>query len=169
MKTRNPDSHHLPALEQLEKNASSWIGHMNAGSVDYLAGQTFENPAEGDLNGIQVYSDAVPHPGKVMLTFHLFNKESKSWGPVLSSSETEVGNNDAGHWINFNLPTVHLDKNKTYGFRLKSTDALIAIGEAVWLAKNSFTYGEEWNSRTDESSDHYYKYFSLAFKVELRA
>jgi len=169
MKTRNPESYHHPALEQLQKNASAWIGHMNPGSVDYLAGQTFESPEDGDLDNIQVYSAAVPHPGKLVLTFHSFNRETRSWGPALSTSEIDVEKNDAGQWINFHLPAVHLIKHKFYGFRLKSKDALVAIGEAAWVVRNFFLFGEEWNSKTGDTSDHYYRYFSLAFRAELRA
>ncbi len=52
---------------------------------------------------------------------------------------------------------------------LKSPDTLVAIGEAAWSSKNPFTYGEEWNINNIEKTDHYYRYFSLAFKVDLRA
>lgn len=169
MKTMKYASHHHPALEQLQTNTCSWIGHMNAGSVDHLTGQTFECPDDGELETIHVYSAAVPHPGKVILTLHSFDNETKTWGPVLSSSEIKVENDDAENWINFPLPAVHLHKSNTYGFRLKSPDAFVAIGEAAWPVKSPFKYGEEWNSNNNDSQDHYYRYFSLAFKVELRA
>jgi hypothetical protein len=169
MKTMKYASHHHPALEQLQTNTCSWIGHMDAGSVDHLAGQTFECPDDGELDNIQVYSAAVPHPGKVILTLHSFDSRTKTWGPILSSSEIKVGNDDAEHWMHFRLPAVVLHKNNTYGFRLKSPDALVAVGEAVWPGKSPFVYGEEWNSNNNDRSDHYYRYFSLAFKVEMRA
>ena len=40
-------------------------------------------------------------------------------------------------------PSLH--KDNMYGFRLKSPDTLVAIGEAAWSSKDPFSYGEEWN------------------------
>jgi hypothetical protein len=169
MKTTTFGNHLHPALEQLHRNTCLWIGHMNSGHADHLAGQTFQCPEEGSLSKIQVYSIAVSHPGKLILTLHEFDKQRKNWGQVLSSAEIEVDENDAENWIQFPLQTVHLHKDNTYGFRLKSPDTLVAIGEAAWSSKSPFVYGEEWNTNNIENKDHYYRYFSLAFKVELRA
>ena len=55
------------------------------------------------------------------------------------------------------------------GLDLKAPDTLVAIGEAAWSSKDPFVYGEEWSINNIENRDHYYRYFSLAFKVELRA
>ena len=169
MKTTTFGNHLHPALEQLHRNTCLWIGHLNSGPADHFAGQTFQCPEEGSLSNIQVYSIAVSHPGRLILTLHEFDKQRKNWGQVLSSAEIEVDENDAGNWIQFPLQTVHLHKDRTYGFRLKSPDTLVAIGEAAWSSKDPFTYGEEWNINNIENKDHYYRYFSLAFKVELRA
>ncbi|TAL48235.1 MAG: hypothetical protein EPN92_03970 [Chitinophagaceae bacterium] len=169
MKTTKFASHSHPALAQLHKNACLWIGHMNVGSADHFAGQTFQCPGDGALDSIQVYSIAVSRPGKVILTLHTFDKKTKSWGPVLSSSEIEVNKNDVESWMEFQLPAVELHKDNTYGFRLKSPDTLVALGEAAWPSKSPFAYGEEWNINNIDNKDHYYRYFSLAFKVELRA
>lgn len=169
MKTTTFGNHLQPALEQLHRNTCLWIGHMAAGPADHFAGQTFQCPEEGLLKKIQVYSIAVSHPGKLILTLHEFDKQRKKWGPVLTSSEIEIDENDAENWMQFPLQTVKVHKDADYGFQLKSPDTLVAIGEAAWSSKNRFVYGEEWNINNVENKDHYYKYFSLAFKVELRA
>lgn len=169
MKTIKSTSFHKPAIEQLQKNICSWVGHLHAGAADHLAGQTFQCPGDGELDNIQVYSIVVSHPGRVILTLHSFDKETKSWGPALSVSEIEVSKDDNENWMQFQLPAVQLLKENTYGFRLKSPDAFIAIGEAVWPNKNPYMYGEEWNKNNIDNKENYYRYFSLAFKVELRA
>jgi hypothetical protein len=169
MKTTLAGNHLHPALEQLHRNTCLWIGHMNSGPADHLAGQTFNCPQNGSLNKIEVYFVAVSHPGKIILTLHEFDKQRKDWGEVLSSSEIKVDEDDQGSWKQFPLETVQLYKDKTYGFRIKSPDTLIALGEAAWPSNYPFEYGVEWNTNNIERKDHYYRYFSLAFKVELRA
>lgn len=142
---------------------------MSSNHAELLAGQTFECPEEGSLKKIQVYSIAVSHPGKLILTLHEFDKQIKQWGHVLSSAEAALDENDVDNWVQFPLQPIQLHKNNTYGFRLMSPDTLIAIAEAAWSSQNAFAYGEEWNSNNVENKDHYFKYFSLAFRVELRA
>lgn len=158
-----------PALQQIHKNASSMIGHLSTGNIDFLAGQTFHCPEEGDLNNIQVYVDEVPQPGHLILTVHDFDEERKNWGNVLSQAELEIEKKDNNNWIRFNLNPVHLHKSQMYGFRLNSPDGFVALGEAVWTHKNAFDYGLEWKSNTKNHDDIFYQYFSLAFKVELNA
>lgn len=169
MKTMNFGNHLDPSLEQLHRNTCLWIGHMNAGPADHYAGQTFHCPQDGSLKKIQVYSIAVSHGGKIILTVHEFDEHRKKWGRILSSSEIEVDENDTENWVQFPLQSIQLKRDTTYGFRLQSPDALIAIGEAAWPSKYPFEYGEEWSINNLENKDHYYKYFSLAFRVELRA
>ena len=169
MKTTTSGNHLHPALEQLHRNTCLWIGHMNSNHADHLAGQTFQCPEEGSLNKIEVYSIAVSHPGKMLLTLHEFDRQRKNWGQILSSSEIEVAEADTEKWVQFPLDAVQLHKNNDYGFRLKSPDSLVAIGEAAWPNKYPFEYGVEWNTNNIENKDNYYSYFSLAFKVELRA
>lgn len=169
MKTSNFATTLHPSLEQLHRNTSLWVGHMNTGPTDHFAGQTFHCPEDGSLKKIQVYSSIVSHPGKIILTLHEFDKQRKNWGSMLSSSEIEVNENDTDNWMQFPLQPIHLQKDKNYGFRLKSPDTLVAIGEAAWPSKYPFEYGEEWSINNIENKDHYYKYFSLAFRVELRA
>src|SRR6185503_7191551 len=144
MKATNFSSHLHPSLEQLHKNTSLWIGHMSAGPTDHFAGQTFECPADGSLKKIQVYSTAVSHPGKIILTVHEFDRQRKNWGNIISSTEIEVDETDAENWMQFPLQSIQLHKNNTYGFRLQSPDTLVAIGEAAWPNKYPFEYGVEW-------------------------
>ncbi|HET9433445.1 MAG TPA: hypothetical protein VFO37_06790 [Chitinophagaceae bacterium] len=169
MKTTPLGRHLHPALEQLHRNTCLWIGHANFAPADRLAGQTFQCPEDGLLKNIQVYSIAVSHPGKLILTLHEFDKQRKNWGAILSSVEIEVEESDAGNWIQFPVQSVQLHKDTTYGFRLKSPDTLVAIGEAAWPNTSPFAYGVEWNINRIDNEDCYYRYFSLAFKVELRA
>jgi hypothetical protein len=169
MKTMNFGNHLHHSLEQLHRNTCLWVGHMNASDTDHLAGQTFQCPEDGALKKIQVYSIAVSHPGKIILSLHEFDKQRKNWGNILSSAELEVDENDAENWMQFPLQSIQMHKDNTYGFRLQSPDTLVAIGEAAWPSKSPFTWGEEWNINNIENRDHYYRYFSLAFKVELRA
>ena len=169
MKTTNAGIHLHPSLEQLHRNTSLWIGHMNAGPADHLAGQTFQCPEDGSLKKIQVYSVVVSHPGKIILSLYEFDKQRKKWGNMISSSELDVDENDNENWMQFPLQSIPLQKDNSYAFRLQSPDTLVAIGEAAWPSKYPFEYGEEWNINNIENEDHYYKYFSLAFKVELRA
>lgn len=168
MKQKIYESHH-PALVQLYNNASFWIGHMQIGSSDYLGGQTFQCPADGELDSIQVYSTAVQYPGKLILTLHDFNRETKNWSSVLASSEIEVDRENIESWIRFQMASIPLFRDNTYGFQLKSNEALVALGEAAWPSKSPFEYGEEWNGSSFDYNGHYFRYFSLAFKVELRA
>ena len=113
MKTMNAGNHLHPALEQLHRNTCLWIGHMNTGQADHLAGQTFECPEDGSLKKIQVYSVAVSHPGKIILSLHEFDREKKKWGQVISSSEIGVDENDAENWMQFPFQPVHLQKDNT--------------------------------------------------------
>ena len=49
-------------------------------------------------------------------------------------------------------------------------DLMAAAGVKYHVGREGTSvYGEEWNANNMENKDHYYRYFSLAFKVELRA
>ena len=169
MKTEKYSSHPNPVLTQLKSNASFWIGHMYADPAERIGGQTFLCPADGELDNIQVYSAAVQNPGKVVLTLHAFDCEAKKWGPVLASTEMEVDKKYSENWIRFQLSSIFLHKNNNYGFRIASSDALIALGEEVWPNNSPFICGEEWTGNNLENHGQYFRYFSLAFRVEMRA
>jgi hypothetical protein len=157
-----------PVITQLQNNTTLWIGHLQSDPKDHFAGQTFTCPANGELNNIQVFSAAVQNPGQLILTLHAFDEQNKNWGPQLVSAVVEIQKTDEEKWIRFNLPPVPLHKDESYGFRIHTNNAMIAIGEAAAGTKNPFQ-GEEWHADSYNQHGHYYKYFSLAFKVEMCA
>ncbi len=157
-----------PVITQLENNTTLWVGHLQTDPTDHFAGQTFNCPASGELNNIQLYSAAVQNPGEVILTLHAFDSESKNWGPQLVSSTVEIQKTDEEKWIRFNFPPMPLHKDESYAFRIHTHNGMIALGEAAAGMQNPFT-GEEWHADSMDQGGHYYKYFSLAFKIEMCA
>jgi hypothetical protein len=156
-------------LSQIKNNTGYWLGHLPADPCERFAGQTFECPEESVLDNIQVYINAVQQPGQVNLTLHFFDTLTKTWGPVISSAEVIITKKDQGHWVRFTLHPLTIQKGTTYAFRLQSHDALIAIGEAAWPIKEPFAAGREWTGDAGNPAGNFYTYFSLAFKVEIRA
>ncbi|MBK5272087.1 MAG: hypothetical protein JJE22_13850, partial [Bacteroidia bacterium] len=146
-----------------------WIGHLHTDPTDHLGGQTFKCPSEGMLDNIQLYSLAVQSPGEMKLTFHEFDTNTKSWGPAIANSNLLLQRGDDAKWITFELQPVPLLKDVTYGFRLETSNALIGIGEAATGTLHPFTFGQAWSGDSKDVKGHYYSYFSLAFKVALRA
>jgi hypothetical protein len=169
METTKLSGHTRPVITQTKNNTTLWIGHLISDPNDHFGGQTFKCPAEGTLDNIQVYSSAVQNPGEVTLTLHEFDPTSKTWGPAMGSSNLSLQKGDDARWIRFTLPSVILQKDVTYGFRLETHDALIALGEAASGTNQPFTFGHEWNADSKNKQGHYFTYFSLAFKVELCA
>jgi hypothetical protein len=169
MQTMKKSSHSRPVLSQAQNNTTLWIGHLQTDPTDHFAGQTFTCPAEGQLDNIQLYSSAVQSSGEVVLTLHEFDTGTKKWGPALGSASLEVNKGDDAKWIRFALPPVLLRKDVSYGFRVQTHRAMIALGEAATGTKQPFTFGHEWNGDSVNERGHYYSYFSLAFKVELCA
>jgi len=165
MKTNHRTSH--PVLTQTQNNATLWVGHLKSDPKGRMAGQTFQCPSAGVLNNIQVFSSAVSNEGEIELTLHEFDHASKTWGPSIADSRLTVEKKDQANWISFELQPVQLQKDMVYGFRLKSDAALIGIGEAASHAQQPFS-GHEWSSRDNEKGN-FFRYFSLAFKVEMCA
>ena len=157
-----------PVITQVENNTTLWIGHLASDPTDHFAGQTFTCPASGDLNNIQVYSAMVHSPGEVMLSLHAFEEQAKSWGPVLASATRVIEKNDEDTWIRFEMPPMPLHKNATYGFRLYTDHAMIALGEGAATGQTPFK-GQEWHADSNNQTGQFYNYFSLAFKVEMCA
>jgi hypothetical protein len=167
MQTMKKNSHPHPVLSQAQSNTTLWIGHLQTDPTDHFAGQTFKCPDEGPLDNIQLYSSAVQHSGEVILTLHEFDTGTKTWGPSIGSSAMQVQQGDIAKWLRFALPPVHLRKDVTYGFRVQTRDAMVALGEAAAGTKQPFTFGHEWSGDSRNERGFYYSYFSLAFKVEL--
>lgn len=155
-----------PVLSQTENNTTLWIGHLPHEHNDHLGGQTFGCPSEGQLNNIQVFTAAVTQPGELVLTLHPFDPQSRTWGEAISRSVLQVEKKDAAHWLRFELEPVNLLRNGHYGFRLQSGDGIIGIGEAISHAPKPFPFGQAWSR---DGGEHYFSYFSLAFRVELCA
>lgn len=169
METKKNSSLSRPVLSQALNNTTLWIGHFRPHAQDNLAGQTFICPSDGLVDNIQVFASAVTHPGEVSLTLHEFDAETKTWGEAIGNSQRMVEQNDGTHWLRFELEPVSLRKDATYGFRLQTEDGIIGIGEAASVNRHPFTFGQAWNGHSDNDKGEYFRYFSLAFKVELCA
>jgi len=158
-----------PVITQTKNNTTLWIGHLQSDPVDHFAGQTFKCPSDGLLDNIQVFSSIVQSPGEMQLTLHEFDTKTKTWGSALADSNVVVQKGDDAKWIAFELQPVALHKDATYGFRLQSSNALIGIGEAATGTMQPFSFGHEWSADSKDEKGHFFTFFSLAFKVELRA
>ncbi len=158
------------SLQQLTNNATTWLGKAKGEKSETIMGQTFIAPKEGDLERIEVYSTIVARAGEVALTVHAFDSQNQSWGPTLSSSNLNFNTDCNGKWMSFKIPSLHLTKGMIYGFKLESHGSFIGVGEAVISAKQQpFAHGKEWKFTNNETKGASFSYFSLAFKVGLKA
>lgn len=158
------------AAEQIAVNTTGWVGQLPGQKETISRGQTFLSNEEGDLQNIEVYSHIVPDPGKIVLTLHDYDPQKRSWGPVISSSVVEIKQTDSGRWISFHMPELHIIKGKFYGFKLISKNGCVGIGEASGSTMQPpFNPGQEWEFTNDNDQGNCFSYFSLAFKVGIRA
>jgi hypothetical protein len=168
MNTKTPFTKSV--LEQTTNNTTSWIGHQANDNKDIIGGQTFISPSEADLEAIEVLANMVSAPGKVLMTIHNFDSHLKSWGPVLGSASVEFSGTDSGKWKSFKISGLHLQKGNSYGFRLESPHSYIGMAEAATSHKNPvLNSGQEWKFSNADQKGHSFSYFSLAFKVDVRA
>ncbi|MBC7946393.1 MAG: hypothetical protein H7Y42_00825 [Chitinophagaceae bacterium] len=158
-----------PVLTQAENNTTLWVGHLKTDPTDHFAGQTFTCPSDGQLDNIQLYSTAVQCAGEIVLTLHEFDARNKAWEAAIGNATVVINKEDQAKWIRFTLPAVQLREGTTYGFRVHTKEAMVGLGEAAKGTKQPFTFGHEWSGDSRNERGHYYTYFSLAFKVELRA
>lgn len=159
-----------PVVEQVTNNATSWVGQSPGDNKVMVSGQTFIAPSTGALEAIEVYSTMITHPGKVVMTLYSFDSDQNKWGSALGSTSIELKYSDTDKWVSFNIPGQHLENGKSYGFKLESPDSFIGVGEAAGSSKQPpFTAGQEWRFTTNNLSGDSFSYFSLAFKVGLRA
>lgn len=166
--TKNPPRHDI--IQQVTNNTTSWLGRRTRDNEDVVTGQTFIAPSEGDLETIEIFSSIVTKPGKVTMTLYNFDLLKKSWGPILGSASVNINDAEEGKWLSFQIPGQHLDKGKAYGFRLESRDTYIGVGEAAGCyQKPPFRAGQEWQFTKEDQTGHSFSYFSLAFKVGVRA
>lgn len=170
MKTDNRQLKNIVAVSQVNHNTTNWIGHRTPGDKASITGQTFIAPGDGNLEAIEIFPAAVTKPGRIIMTLHLFDPHQKSWGPAMNSSSMEVSYDKNGQWLAFDMQGMHLDKGKAYGFRLESPDTYIGVAEAAGShQKPPFGEGKEWLFTEGKTEGRAYSYFSLAFKVDMRA
>lgn len=156
--------------EQITNNTTSWVGHAKGHPDDIIKGQTFISSTEGDLEAIEVFSNIVTDPGKVIMTVYKYDPQQKQWGSALGTSSIQFNKTDTDKWMSFPIAGLHLDKGQSYGFRLESHDSLIGVGEAAGSSNNPvFGSGQEWRFTSNNSKGDSFSYLTLAFKVEIRA
>lgn len=171
-KTMSTPIHTHASVEQLQHNSTSWLGHRKGDHKDIITGQTFIAPTEGDLNAIEVFSSVVTNPGEVVMTLYAFDPKTENWGSALGESHVLFNRTLNDKWVAFKIPGLHLSKGMSYGFKLESRDSYVGLGETVGSARfPAFASGKEWkfSSANSKSDAHSYSYFSLAFKVDLKA
>jgi hypothetical protein len=170
MKSNNQFSAPIDGVQQLTNNTTSWLGHRKSDKKEIAMGQTFVANNEGDLESIEVFSSIVTSPGKVEMTLHSFDPQHQVWGPSLASSDVLFNDSCNGKWVSFKMPKLHLTKGLSYGFKLESHDSYIGIGEAAGNASHPpFAAGKEWKFINKENKADSFSYFSLAFKIDLKA
>lgn len=158
------------SIEQITINATSWIGNHPKDNKEVGRGQTFIANTEGNVDAIEVYTNIVTKPGHLLMTIHSFDPQKKSWGPALGTCSVECDQDDSGKWMAFNIPSLHLNKGESYGFRLECPDSFIGVGEAAGSSKHPpFITGQEWHFSNNNQKADAFTYFSLAFKFEIKA
>ena len=154
----------------MTNNSTGWIGEVPGNDEHLVKGQTFIADEDGDLQAIKVFPNMVAKKSNVSMTLHNFDPHNQSWGQVLSSAHVELKGADEGKWISFNMHGTHLQKGRSYGFRLDTEDSYIGVGEACGSAKQpAFKTGKEWQFTPNNPEGDSYTYLSLAFKVEVAA
>ena len=170
MNTFNPSTSSHTAVQQLTNNATSWLGHRKGDHKEIAMGQTFMATSEGYLESIEVFSSIVANPGQVVMTLHAFDPHKESWGPSLGSATVNFNEKCNDKWVAFNIPGLHLTKGNSYGFRLESHASYIGVVDAVGSAKHPpFASGKQFKFYSNDIEGDVFTYFSLAFKVGLRA
>ncbi|MGC4038198.1 MAG: hypothetical protein QM764_19705 [Chitinophagaceae bacterium] len=158
-----------PILSQTKNNTTTWVGHLQDETVDHFGGQTFKCPDEGYLDNIQVYASMIQRPGNIQLTLYEFDETQKHWNLSIANSSVIATLKDEGEWLSFMMPRIYLSKNKTYGFRLQSKDAMVGIGEFARGNHEPCLFGQEWNADSNNRDGVFFSWFSLAFKIEMAA
>ncbi len=167
MKTGNGNL--FSTIQQTINNSTGWIGHLPGDKKEIIKGQTFVAEQEGDLESIEILTNMITDNGSVKMSLHTFDALENSWGPELDATILKVNAKDTGKWIAFNMHGLHLDRGKTYGFKMESDNGCIGVAEAAWSASQPpINKGQEW-SFTDKGIGNAFSYYSLAFKVDVRA
>ena len=158
-----------PAFER-ETNSISWVGHFLINGKDQykLAGQTFKSPLNGWLRRIDIYTSGIQHPGVLELTLHPFDDMRHQWQEELARSSLLVARNGNDPWITMALNQARLERDRYYGFRLQSRDALLALGERARTAGQPILEGEEWMANTENREGDFFHYFNLVFRLGIQ-
>ena len=151
-------------------NSTGWIGHLPGDNKEIVRGQTFVAEQEGDLDAIEILPNMISSNGQLFMSLHTFDALENKWGPAIDTSMVEVDSADTGKWLAFDMHGKHLDRGKTYGFLMESNGSCIGVAEAAWGADQPYrTNGQEWKFENKNAEGNSFSYFSLAFKVDLRA
>lgn len=162
----HPETPLHKVAEQMTNNSTGWIGEVPGNDEHLVKGQTFIANEEGDIQAIRVFPNMIAKDSNVYITLHQFDPNNESWGQVLSSANIELKHADAGKWVSFDIHGAHLQKGKSYGFRLDTKNSYIGIGEACSSSKQPvFKSGKEWQFTPGNPTGDSYTYLSLAFKV----
>lgn len=152
-------------------NSFSWVGHSTNGNNERnrIAGQTFTSPADGWLDAIDIFTAAIPTPGNLKLTLFSFDEPSHQWNSELATSSLPVEKKLEDGWVRFRMEPVALQKDASYGFRLYSSDALLAIGETARTVNQPGIHGLEWTADEPDAEGSFFAYFNLVFRLAIRA
>lgn len=158
------------AVAQTQHNTTSWVGHRNFDNKDIIAGQTFVAPTEADIEAIEIFPTVITRSGHVQITVFQFDDQQNQWGASIGSATVDISKENHEQWVPFHLNGLHLSKGKTYGFKLESNDTYVGLGEAAGSAMQPpYREGSEWKFINNEAKPRRYNYFSLAFKVDVKA
>jgi hypothetical protein len=170
MQASNQNSRSQSAMDQAQNNVTAWLGHPTGDTKNVTTGQTFEATKEADLESITVYVSVVAVEGDVALSLHSFDTFTQTWGAQIATTNVNFTKDCNGKWVTFNLPALHLTKGSTYGFKLASKNSYVGVGEAVGSAQEPLQInGKKWQFVNNAATGNSYKYFSLAYKLGLKA
>ncbi len=166
METFKSGSHPRPVISQAENNTTLWIGHLQSDPTDHFGGQTFTCPSDGQLDNIQLWCFSNPISRRYPINPSWIWSRNKNVGTF--SWWIITGGKKRWSWkmdpLSFTITPI---KQSRYGFRVNTSNAMIGLGEAVCHNQNPHLATSR-NGDSINQRGHYYSYFSLAFKVELR-
>lgn len=155
---------------QVDNNSTGWVGILPAGIEHRVLGQTFTAANSGDLEEIQVMPTLVAGDCRLSLRIYRFDSSAGNWGEELGASTINLHNGDAGHWVSFRLPGLHVNKGETYGFLVDSNDSYVGLAEACASAtRPALSSGKEWKFYDGNPEGNCFSYYSLAFCVKAAA
>lgn len=144
-----------------------WVGHCQNG-INYFAGQTFVAPASGIIKRISLFSSIVYGNTSADLTIYEFDNVNHTWKQKRAEAKKFVSKAMEGHWIDFEIPAMEVNKNSSYAFKLScNSGGMLAIAECPWNISNPYKEGEEWIGSSLSADGNFHKDFDLAFEGEI--